>query len=170
MAGRPQKPAHQLQDQRPQRRRPETTIVDAAPRSLRAVGEDDTPPPPAGLLKATKLAWVEFWSSPVAAMVRPSDMSALRRWAFLLDEHQRALRAYRSQRLTTGSKGQMRRNPAFDVAQSLAAELRQLEDKLGMNPLARMRLGLALVEQQNELDKMNERMNGDDDEGVEWVT
>jgi len=164
MAGRPQKAVSALQDQRPQRMRPTTALAASDGVAFLA------PKPPVGVLKETKERWAAFWSSAVARTVLASDHTELYRWAMLCDEWLRAMRSYRRERLVVGSKGQPRRNPMIDVAMGLAAEIRAIEDRFGMNPQSRMRLGIALVAAESALDRLNQGLEGDDDGEPEWVT
>jgi hypothetical protein len=69
------------------------------------------------------------------------DLLGLRRLFDLYDEHERALRAYRRKRLVPGSQGQPVINPAGRLLRELAGEIRQLEDRYGLSPMARLKLG-----------------------------
>jgi hypothetical protein len=130
-------PAHRKPPGTHQGHRPHTPAV-----VLAASGSEAPPDPPAGLLAATQEAWSGFWSSPLASLVIPADLPGLRRLFQLHDERERAWRSYRRRRLVEGSQGQPVANPLFRVALGLEAEIRALEDRYGLSPSARLRLGI----------------------------
>ncbi len=113
------------------------------------------PDAPDGLLMASRAAWDALWQSPVASTYLPSDLPALRRLFALIDERERAFRVARKQRMTEGHKGQPVLNPALRYVGDLDAEIRQLEDRFGLTPRARMQLGVAFGEAHRSLDAMN---------------
>src|SRR5262245_53496502 len=84
-------------------------------------------------LAATRDAWDRLWSSPVANVLdRSSDLTAVVRWAELLDERERAFRVFRSKRLVVGSQGQPVLSPLWAEISSIDRELRALEDRIGL--------------------------------------
>lgn len=132
----------------------------------------DIPSPPTGLLKATREQWRKYWESPVAEAVdRSSDMPAVERLFQLCDERLRAYRGYRKERLVEGSQGQPVLNPLASVIQKCDQEIRALEDRLGLNPKARLQLGITMTEAKRTLEDMNRDLepdwDEDDDEGEE---
>lgn len=125
-------------------------------------GKVEEPPPPAGLLKITRQDWAAFWASPLGALVVPADLPALRRLFTLYDERARAYQGYRKQRLAPGSMGQPALNPLFAAMKAMDAEIRMLEDRFGLSPIARLRLGVALGEAAKSLDELNRSLDADD--------
>jgi P27 family predicted phage terminase small subunit len=122
------------------------------------------PPAPAGVLKATRDAWAAFWRSPLARIVHPdTDGTALARLFTLYDERDRAYRVVKKRRLVEGSQGQPRANPLFAVMQTLDGEIRQLEDRFGMSPRARLVLGVTLGDEPT-LDDLNADLADDDED------
>lgn len=121
------------------------------------------PPPDARLLAVTRDAWIDFWSSPLARLVSTkTDLMALRRLFLWYDEQERALRAYRRRRLVTGSTGQMVLNP---VLKAIApGDVLALEDRFGLNPRARLALGVILGDAQRSLADINAELDSDEDE------
>ncbi len=110
------------------------------------------PPPPAGLLKATQGQWATFWSSPVAKLVEAaSDLPALSRLFELMDDCARYRTSIRQTPFVEGSQGQQVRNPYVRDLQAAQAELRQLEDRFGLSPRARLSLGVVLGEAKRSL-------------------
>jgi P27 family predicted phage terminase small subunit len=107
-----------------------------------------TPKPPPGLLKATQRGWERFWASDLAQFVTDSDRPALERLFQLRDDLERARRAYRRNPLVRGSKDQWVRNPvALDIA-ACHPQITALEDRFGLSPRSRLRLGITLGEAQ----------------------
>ena len=137
---------------KPQRLKP---TPEALPVSMEA------PPPPTGLLPATRTAWTEFWSSPLARLVQPADVPALARLHSLYDERQRAADLIRAERMVPGSKGQMRANPLYSHLSAMDTEIRQLEGQFGITPLGRMRLGVALGDAGRSLKSLNTEVFSD---------
>jgi P27 family predicted phage terminase small subunit len=126
-------------------------------------GKVEAPPPPAGLLKATRDAWERFWGSSLASLVVPdTDLLALRRLWTLYDERARALNGYRKARLVRGSMGQVALSPLARVIEACDAEIRALEDRFGLTPMARLRLGVQLGEAARSLEDLSAAL---DDEG-----
>jgi P27 family predicted phage terminase small subunit len=98
------------------------------------------------MLAATRRAWERYWRSDVATVVTDADHDAIERLFLLRDEHARAMRAVRStgQRLVSGSRNQPRLNPIYDLVFKLEGAIHTLETELGLSPLARARLGIAV--------------------------
>lgn len=53
--------------------------------------------------------------------------------------------------MVKGSKGQVRANPLAARIDALEAQLRALEEHLGLTPASRVQLGIRLIEGQNAL-------------------
>ncbi len=122
-----------------------------------AVPARSTPVPtaPADLLASTRAAWDAFWTSEQAGLVMPADHPALLRLFDLLDERERCARAARKQRLIEGSQGQPVLNPLLKQVAALDTEIRQLEDRFGLTPLSRLRLGVTFGEAHRSLADLN---------------
>lgn len=131
----------------------------------------DAPACPAKLggqtpLSSTVEAWDRLWSSDVVTVVDLlSDLETVTRWASLLDERERAMRAFRKERLVAGSQGQAVLNPLWTVIRACDTELRALEDRLGLSPRARLQLGITYAEAGKSLDELNRLMEVDGDDG-----
>jgi hypothetical protein len=111
------------------------------------------PGAPAGLLPATGAQWAAFWASDVAqAIDQASDLPAVERLFLLRDERARSFDVYSRQRTVSGSQGQPVLNPLAAVVRACDAEIRALEDRLGLNPRARLQLGLQFVSARQKLD------------------
>jgi phage terminase small subunit len=93
-------------------------------------------------------------------VVPATDLPALERLFTLRDERARALRGYRARRLVVTDSG-VALNPLLRVLKQLDAEIRQLEDRFGLSPIARLRLGVALGEAARSLEEL---LDDDDDD------
>ncbi len=134
-----------------------------------AVQKKDPPPPPKGLLKCTKQSWVKRWNSPLAKFwERETDLEVLERLHHLEDERERAKRGLRKQgRLIEGSMGQQVLNPLYRLIGALDAEIRQLEDRLGLTPRARLQLGITFGEAVKSIEELNRFLDQDGEETEE---
>lgn len=101
------------------------------------------PDAPKKWLKITKDAWADFWTQDVARAVVKSDLPALRRLFELRDLEERLMRkAAEENYVTVGSTGQPVIHPALKQADALRAEIRNLEDRFGLTPASRAKLGI----------------------------
>lgn len=117
---------------------------------------------PANLLASTKAIWRSFWRSALAQAVDPNtDTAAIVRLFTLLDERERAYRGFRRKRLMEGSQGQSVLNPLARAMNAFDPEIRQLEDRLGMTPRARLQLGITLGEAAKSLAELNRILEED---------
>ena len=109
--------------------------------------------------EATVERWLAFFGSPLASQVEPSDEGAFRRLFKLYDEIDRLWEAIEETgRVVPGSQGQPRPNPLFKQVEAFQAEARQLEDRFGLSPLSRLRLGITFADAQASLDGLNARL------------
>lgn len=112
MGGPPPKPASQRQRQ---------SEPGKGPRRLPAGGRSGTGiptlPGAAKLSKATREWWKRVWQSPMSSVYLDADLTGLIRLARLLDRDEKG-----------------------EATATMLAEIRQLEDRFGLSPLARRRL------------------------------
>jgi len=126
-------------------------------------GAVETPPPLGKWLVVTKDHWEAFWRSSLAQIVeRDSDLPALTRLFSHYDELERAERAFRRKRFVSGSKGQPRLNPLAAHIAQLEPMIRALEDRFGLTPLSRLKLGIEFGNAHRSLDDLNRSFNADD--------
>lgn len=155
--GRPRKPEGTQQGHY------ENAIVPLADQPLAAAASPDW-------LPATKDKWDSYWMADVARAATEVDLSALGRLFTYYDEWERCYAAAKDGgRMVEGSQGQPVLNPLYKHMDSLEGLISKLEAELGMTPLARQRLGLAITETKKsvaELNKMAEEPN-DDTEALE---
>lgn len=123
------------------------------------------PVAPDNLLPETREIWESFFRSPLAGAVDETHLPALERLFSLIDERERAYRAIQAtERIVTGSTGQPVLNPLYKLIQSFDVEIRNLEDRFGLNPKAGLSLGVQLGEAKKTLDDLNRAL---DDEAEE---
>lgn len=123
-------------------------------------------PPPSLRLKATKAAWSEFWESSVARLIDVrSDIGALTRLFELYDEIGTMGNFVRKNgRVSLGSTGQVTLNPIYKHMTTIRGEITALEDRFGLTPSARLKLGATLGNAAASLDKMNQQLADQDPE------
>lgn len=91
-------------------------------------------------------AWAELWSSPLAGHYRPTDMPALRRLFELRHRQIVAQLAFDAEPTTLGSMGQEVMSPWAAEMHRLEGEIEKLEDRFGLTPMSRLRLGVTYEE------------------------
>lgn len=157
MGNRRQKPASALQGRGSQYKG--TSAVTLTPDAARRV-----PTPPKGLTRDAVAVWRSFWRSPLGGAVDyAGDGPALRRWITLRSERERLLAKFygedADETLTVrGSLGQVAINPLLKLEERLSREILQYEDRFGMTPLGRMRLGIAIGQAAESLDGLRKRL------------
>lgn len=132
-------PAHRKAPERRQR----TSTADLTPSPVRSV----TAPAPLPTW-STEVAesWSEMWASGLAAHFKATDVPALERLFTLRSRLGAALEEADKQPVVPGSTGQPTLSPWFAEAHRLEAEVERLEDRFGLTPQARLRLGVTLEE------------------------
>jgi P27 family predicted phage terminase small subunit len=115
------------------------------------------------LLAETAAAWATFWGSELAGLVTEADLPALVRLFRSYDLRERFARIVTRSPMVAGSKGQPRVNPAAGELASLDGRISALEDRFGLTPLARFRLGLTFGAAARSIEKLNEGFDDDDD-------
>lgn len=89
--------------------------------------------------------WREIWASDVAQIWdRQGDMGRLVRYIVNFDGWLKLTEAISGREVVRGSRGQARANPLFNVRTGLELELKAAEEKLGLTPMDRMRLGIEI--------------------------
>lgn len=118
------------------------------------------PAPPKGTrwLKASRISWDEFWASDISHMVNSADMPAIFRLWRNYDERDRLHADYSCEYLVRGSQGQPVLNPLVRRIESLDKAILALEERFGITPLARFRLGIEGAEAKDALDAVNQRL------------
>ena len=120
------------------------------------------PPPDKYWLAKIKKQWTGFWESKVAGEINLAlDQAAVYRLFSLYDERERCYRAYRKKRLVKGSRKQPIMNPLGRTLGQLDNQIRQMEDRLLMNPKARRQAGI--VETGVSIDDLNRALDEDNE-------
>lgn len=119
----------------------------------------DLPAPPEGLPEVIH----EAWYVAVAEMggnghLRPIDLEHLEVWAWAKWEFHDASAKLAMGTIVKGPNGPMK-NPAHQIAKDAAATMRMYSDMLGLNPGARIRLGLMEIAGMSLLAGLNESLD-----------
>lgn len=121
------------------------------------------------LLAETRQAWATFWESDVSGLVLDADRPALERLFGMYDVRERMLRTYLAQPFSTGSTGQLKMHPAAAEVASLDGRIQALEDRFGITPAARLKLGIVLGAAAKSLEDLNATFLDDADEAGDEV-
>lgn len=92
-------------------------------------------------------SWSEFWSSPLAGVLKETDLPALRRLFRYRDLLGQARDRFLAEPESVGSMGQLVLSPWAQEMHRLEAEVQKLEDRFGLTPLSRLRLGVTFHEE-----------------------
>ena len=123
----------------------------------------EPPDPPPDLRPAVLETWAEYWTSELAKLVDPkTDGPAIRRLFTLYDERERAYEAGKDERLVPGSKDNWVLNPLLKYVAQCDAEIRHMEDRLGMSPRSRLQLGITFGDAMRSMDELNRRLAATD--------
>ena len=123
---------------------------------LHIVKREEIPSPPARLLKVMRETWYAYWRSDLAKLWTETDEAAVVRLFKCYDERERVYRALRNGgRFALGSKRQPVMSPLVAYINQLDGTILNLEDRLGLNPKARLALGVQLGDAHRSLDELN---------------
>lgn len=90
--------------------------------------------------------WVELWQSPIVSQFRDTDVPALRRLFDYRSALERAQAAFDAEPTSVGSTGQPVLSPWAAEIHRIEAQIQKLEDRFGLTPLSRLRLGVIVEE------------------------
>lgn len=136
-------------------KRPEIGLVKVDPADKPVI-----PTAPKGLTAASKKRWRTFWLSPLAKVVEIStDLHRVERWIQAVDEYEKVGKVFRSSRLVKGSTGQPVLNPLASYLANLETSISRAEQELGMTPLARLKLGIAVGQAKLTAEALNKSLN-----------
>jgi hypothetical protein len=132
-------------------------------RSRRDIGTDiaaprhpgRAPAMPRGLCRPAQTAWSAYWEDVVSGVTRLSDAPLVQRWARNLDRYHRLLAEADANPVVGGSMGQPRANPIYNLVLKIEQSIKEDEQQLGIGPLNRLRLGVALSESAKSLADLN---------------
>lgn len=124
--------------------------LEAAPNLTPAI---PIPPRPAHLGARGAALWTELWEAGGSAYHPPTDRFIIERYCSLHDRRHELLSIVEKDgMISVGSQGQDVLHPAVRALDITEKELKSLEDRLGLNPEARARLGIATIEHKSKLD------------------
>jgi P27 family predicted phage terminase small subunit len=81
----------------------------------------------------------------------------------MYDQYSRVQKVVKKSLVVRGSTGQIRTNPLAEHALKLETQILRLENELGLTPMARQRLGIAVGEAANSLASINDLLNASED-------
>lgn len=136
---RPQKPASQLQNQRGGRAERRTLRV-VAPTERRKV-----PRVPADLGARGRIIWRAYWSDPVSVAATGVDIYDIHRYCQLIEQREELEAQIAARPLVENGYG-LGPNPLTRIVKEMTREIEKTRDMLGILPLSRMRLGIAVVQ------------------------
>ncbi len=113
----------------------------------------EPPDPPATLGPLGSALWIEVWEAGAGVYQPSTDRWAIERYCSLAERRRAHLDLVEAEGpMCLGSTGQPVTHPGARMAMDLERMMSSLEDRLGLNPEARARLGITLVESQTRLD------------------
>lgn len=99
--------------------------------------------------------WADFWSQRELLLGLGSiDVHLVRRIAGLKQLREEAAAGLKGNPLVMGSQGQPVANPLSRLVLSYDAEIRQLEDRLGLSPRARLNLGVSIAQASKRIEDL----------------
>lgn len=119
--------------------------------------EFEVPAAPDNLGDFGVVVWTDIWTLGKDVYNVQSDRFIIERYASLQERRNSLLADIdREGYLVVGSQGQDVLNPLVRVAQDIETKLVALEDRLGLSPEARLRLGITAAEHKSKLDEFLE--------------
>ena len=110
------------------------------------------PDPPSDLGEFGQELWMQIWDAG-NGVYQITDHYIINRYCSMSERRQGLLFQVESEGwVTAGSQGQTVVHPAARMISDLEGKLQSLEDRLGLNPESRLRLGITAVEHQSALD------------------
>jgi P27 family predicted phage terminase small subunit len=156
-------PAAKKQAERVQRR----NKPKAADSQVVKINTSSMPPAPR-MSRTLQDSWKTLWRSELAAhWNHDSDLLAMKRLFSLYDRLAKYEKEAGTEALVRGSTGQLVMNPLLKAADTLRGQILALEDRFGLTPMARLKLGIALGSASQSLEEMNKRLASDDAEADE---
>lgn len=118
--------------------------------------------PPEGLSDSARTLWDTYWDDAVATVATPVDRGLLLRWITEYDRYLRTVAEADLEPLVRGSTGQPSENPLYKIAYRALDAAERCERQMGIGPLHRSSLGIAVLTERRSLADMNARYGGDD--------
>ena len=119
------------------------------------------PDPPTDLAEFGQDLWIQIWDAG-NGVYQITDQYIINRYCSMSERRQKLLDQVESEGwVTAGSQGQTVVHPAARMISDLEGKLQNLEDRLGLNPESRLRLGITAVEHQSALDAFLDKGRSD---------
>lgn len=117
---------------------------------------------PEGLSEQAAALWEAYWADTVSTVQTPVDRGVLTRWITEYDRYLRMTAEADLEPLVRGSTGQQVENPLYKIAYRALDAAERCEKQMGVGPLHRSNLGIAVITEQKSLRDMNSRYGGGD--------
>lgn len=117
--------------------------------------------PPDGLSDDVLAIWDTYWDDRVSSVQTAVDKIILIRWITELDRYFKLLRLADAEPIVTGSQGQPVENPAYGTAHRALTAVHHCEKQLGIGPLHRSALGIAVITETKSLADLNAGYGGE---------
>lgn len=148
-------------------RKPPGTAID--PRNGRraelvAVPAIERPKPPERLSPQARDQWDAYWDDAVSGVLTPADQGLVVRWITETDRYLRLIATADLEPTVRGSQGQPVENPRYATAYRAMAIVQACEKQLGVGPLNRSALGIAVITERKSLADMNAHYGGTNDD------
>ena len=112
------------------------------------------PPEPVHLTRHGKEVWASVWAAGGAAYSVKTDAYVIERYATLHVRRDELMQMLSDEGMVSaGSQGQQVLHPAARFLSDVESAMSKLEDKLGLNPESRLRLGISAIEKESKLDQ-----------------
>jgi P27 family predicted phage terminase small subunit len=121
--------------------------------------------PPDGLSEQALALWDCYWSDTISTVQTGADEGLLRRWVSEYDRYLRTSAEADKEPIVTGSTGQPTENPLYRIAYRALEAAERCERQLGIGPLHRSALGIAVLTERKSLADMNAAFGGGDGDG-----
>lgn len=129
------------------------SLKPAAPEPVNLVTQE-LPPEPAHLTRSGKAVWRSVWAAGGDSYSVVTDAYVIERYATLHVRRDELMTMLADEGMVSvGSQGQQVLHPAARFLSDVESSLSKLEDKLGLNPESRLRLGISAIEKETKLDQ-----------------
>lgn len=119
---------------------------------------------PSGLSEPAAQLWDAYWDDAVSGVHTPVDRGVLLRWITEYDRYLRTITEADRKPIVCGSTGQDVENPLYKIAYRALDAAERCERQMGVGPLHRSNLGIAVIAERKSLQEMNARYGGGDDD------
>ena len=131
---------------------PTKSVLPAEPKSENLV-KRETPPVPSALGVIGAVVWAEVWEAGGDAYHPATDKYVIERYASLVERRSDFLEILGCEGfITEGSQGQQVAHPAAKLLADVESKMVALEDRLGLSPEARLRVGISALEHKSKFD------------------